>query len=82
MTQIMPIEKQVVNLKLAKKLKELNCPQESLFYWSGEIVGYFGGHPGKYYEKYSGSLLSAFTVAELGDMLPLNYTTERLDSDV
>lgn len=29
----MPLEQQVVSLELAKELKELGYPQESLFYW-------------------------------------------------
>lgn len=29
----MELKKQVVSLDLAKRLKELNCPQESLWYW-------------------------------------------------
>jgi len=32
----MQLEKQVVSLELAKKLKELGVKQESLFYWVGD----------------------------------------------
>lgn len=73
----MQLEKQVVSLELAKRLKELNCPQESLFYWSDSdiytdekvwCVNYRAkvtkrnGEPLEWY--------SAYTVAELGEMLP------------
>ena len=30
----MKLEKQIISLELAKKLKELNCPQKSLFFWT------------------------------------------------
>jgi len=66
----MKLENQVCSLELAKKLKELGVKQESLFYWfvyknkynelsTGLKKG--GGH-GK-------SRFSAFTVAELGEMI-------------
>jgi hypothetical protein len=63
---IMPLEQQVVSLELAKKLKELGMKQESLFYWSHEketIVPKWEYWPLE-------EDCSAFTVAELGEMLP------------
>lgn len=72
----MNLESQVVSLELAKRLKELGVPQESLFYW-GMISSDNGGN-GNYclfrfgsdeYEMCSFTA-SAFTVAELGEMLP------------
>lgn len=68
----MKFENQVISLEIAKRLKELGVKQESLF-------GYFsvswGGHELKYIdtipEDYSYSVMYyAFTVAELGEMLP------------
>lgn len=67
----MELSKQVVNLELAKKLKELNCKQESLFYWCKQ------GNKEKYNifsinddVNIDDNDISAFTVAELGEMLP------------
>lgn len=78
----MDIEKQVCSLELAKQLKELGVKQESLWYWENGYREYAYGH--KNYQKDDGCLwrllnfqpavskeyCSAFTVAELGEMLP------------
>ena len=66
----MTLEQQCVSLDLAKRLKELGVKQESLFWWSihstdARVVIHrrsVSGSPERYY--------SAFTVAELGEMLP------------
>lgn len=67
----MELENQVCSLELAKQLKELGVKQESYAWWS-EILstenGWYwrvltGGGQGKDY-------CSAFTVAELGEILP------------
>jgi len=75
----MKIEKQVVSLELAKKLKELEVKQESLWWWiksydrglnetmewivsEYDLSQWDGSHIEEQY--------SAFTVAELGEMLP------------
>lgn len=76
----LPLEQQVCSLEPAKKLRELGVEQQSLFFISerdGRIISneeYYdfldfaanvgGGSVEQFY--------SAFTVAELGDMLP-NY---------
>jgi hypothetical protein len=66
----MKLENQVCSLELAKRLKELGVKQESLFYhdntlkkvaWTGNI--YLA--PVDFGMRY----VSAFTVAELGEML-------------
>lgn len=73
----MPLEKQIVSLELANRLKELEVKQESLFYWThcpvkeqnGEwthVVTY--GRNNELPETFS-----AFTVAELGEMLPESF---------
>jgi len=69
----MKLENQVCGLELAKRLKELGIKQDSLWYW------------GRYYhhnkddwelsdissfENLNAEYYSAFTVAELGEMLP------------
>lgn len=67
----MKIEKQVCSLELAKKLKELGFTQSGYFYWEigldGEpllVRSYIANEGDK------PRLFSAFTVAELGEMLP------------
>lgn len=69
----MDIEKQVTSLELSKRLKELGVEQESLFWWVNydyplgvrdDLWNVQGNHVG--YKEY----YSAFTVAELGEMLP------------
>ena len=66
----MQLEKQVVSLDLAMRLKELGVKQESYFcwHWSGKENEYadlitMDGNTTPY-------LYSAFTVAELGERLP------------
>ncbi len=79
----MKLEDQVCSLELAKKLKELGVKQESLFSWlyiektkkwrlvaSSEELEVRSFYVGK-------ELISAFTVAELGEMLPLRYKTRK-----
>lgn len=63
----MKLEDQVVSLELAKKLKEVGVKQESYFYWENETNLI-------HYEDIGGvyDIFSAFTVAELGELLPAN----------
>lgn len=69
----MKLEQQVVSLELAKKLKELGVKQESIANWfigripnvSDNVYYVLCGHTG------DEIIASAFTVAELGEMLPL-----------
>ena len=81
----MKLEQQVVSLELSKQLKELGVKQESLWYWF-EIYGRqwkksveYEIHTKNDVDKYRRfittpldnlSIYSAFTVAELGEMLP------------
>jgi hypothetical protein len=67
----MELEKQVCSLELAKRLKELGVEQSALFRhdtrlrkitWSGDIQA----APVDFGDRY----IAAFTVAELGEMLP------------
>lgn len=71
----MKLENQVTSLEISKKLKSLNLNQESLFYWHT--------HDGKNWEldhrnfdhrtvPIEFEICSAFTVAELGEMLKNN----------
>jgi len=68
----MELSKQVVSLELAKRLKELGVRQESMFRWDeGEGIEDRLEYMPEYANK-THELISAFTVAELGDILPLN----------
>lgn len=79
----MELEKQVVSLELAKKLKELGVKQESYFEyrlfdygWSLPIKR--GDIPKRLGAAYVGQDdVAAFTVAELGELLPLMTWTQQ-----
>jgi hypothetical protein len=82
----MKLEDQVTSLELSMKLKELGVKQESLFYWfdtrnTGDLPKWYldtydnlADDLGWNYKtgrtKKVDRLYSAFTVAELGEMLP------------
>ena len=79
----MKLEKQVVSLELSKKLKELGVEQESLWYHihfcqshgmipDGEISGRERADSWN-----SEFVYSAFTTAELGEMLPDDFISFR-----
>lgn len=77
----MKLEQQVCSLELSKKLKELSCKQESYFWWT-ELPIIDGNEEtiGKEWAistttRAFTSFFSAFTVAELGEMLPWGYTS-------
>lgn len=90
----MPLEKQVASLELSKRLKELGVKQEGIFAWSTEqrwdqqspFLYLRKGHTSEDDCKY---LYTAFTVAELGEMLPRyifvngkpNWLTQKWDDD-
>lgn len=68
----MKLELQVVSLKLSKHLKELGVKQESLFWWQNYRAI---NAPWELNDKCDSDMpdgfqCSAFTVAELGEMLP------------
>jgi hypothetical protein len=72
----MKLEQQVTSLELSKRLKELGVRQESLFYFFGnkaelEAMRGYGGPEILLEGDYSWAVrVSAFTVAEIGEMLP------------
>lgn len=75
----MTLEQQVVSLELAKRLKELGVKQRSVFWWCDPSdgdkadIGFIrDNHVG--YKVY----FSAFTVAELGQLLP--WRSKRVDT--
>lgn len=68
----MKLEDQVCSLELARKLKELDVTQDSYCYWVGGSRGVSGGFVlvndiSLFFEE----LYAAFTVAELGELLPV-----------
>ncbi len=82
----MLLEKQVVSLELAKKLKDLGVKQESLFYWNRPIFkenlsdmdelkyqSFYEENNGKGWYHYS-----AYTVAELGEILPICFEIDEV----
>lgn len=82
----MTLEQQVTNLDLSKKLKELGVKQESLFYWhevshggvrhrEPNSVSVDQNFDQDYKsDTYTNMTCSAFTVAELAEMLPVQMT--------
>lgn len=64
----MTLEQQVCSLERAKQLKELGVSQESLFYWTKPLYS-TGGYSLAREVSASGDGYSAFTVAELGEIL-------------
>jgi hypothetical protein len=64
---MMSLEQQVCSHKLAKRLEELGVRQESVFWWVDRKLTYTGGHAS--HAQLKGGI-AAFTVAELGEMLP------------
>ncbi len=71
----MELSQQVVSLELAKKLKELGVKQESYFWWN-RLSDYPDSTPDWRLSSFKSvevarELCSAFTVAELGEMLKL-----------
>ena len=83
----MKLYDQVCSFKFAEKLKKLGVKQHSVWYWTdGKIMG------NELSEKWSGlhlatfggvedkeACISAFTVAELGMMLPDKFHCSRVD---
>lgn len=65
----MNLENQVVNLELSKRLKELNIKQESLFYWHNIDTPIPSIIYGRSIQRSGDFLVSAFTVAELGNII-------------
>ena len=68
----MNYENQVVSLELSKRLKDLGFKQESLWWWIIRAEGnpIIVGKDKRYTTTFISSSYSAFTVAELGEMLP------------
>ena len=74
---ILPLEKQICLLESAKRLKELNCPQESLFYWNQDWNKFSISDICLLYSDGCSESYSAYTTSELGELLPKPYKTEK-----
>jgi len=76
----MRLEDQVCSLELAKKLKELGVKQDSLFYWLKEEEPYIWFNPPNFSHPMNTVHwnYSAFTVAELLDIIPPLSTLQLL----
>lgn len=71
----MELEKQCASLEPSKKLSELGVPQNSFFYWVVFVDGQapfivFIKGQAEDYQRQGAEIFSAFTVAELGEILP------------
>jgi hypothetical protein len=83
----MKLEQQACSLELAKRLRKLGVKQESLFWWvrwldfggagksypQGDVLAYKNDPLLAPKHHSDGELYRAFTVAELGEMLPHGY---------
>lgn len=81
----MEVEKQVCSLELAKKLKELGVRQESYFWWTHCWYKRLDKYEKEWiidhecYGPEKGKVkISAFTVAELGEMLPSHLYIDKV----
>jgi hypothetical protein len=68
----MKLEQQVCSLELSKRLKELGVKQESLFVWRLAMDDKWHLEDTERVYSSKREKCSAFTVAELGEMLPSN----------
>jgi hypothetical protein len=88
----MKLENQVVSLELARQLKNLGVEQESLFWWNNSYQDMKGDASASAWEisyapPQSKTLrrYAAFTVAELGEMLPSkseNWQTAQYETGI
>lgn len=83
----MTLENQVTSLEISKRLKNLNVKQKSLFYWEeavtkSEGMEYAGVIFGENKaNQYSTGVYSAFTVAELGEILSRRYERNAISAE-
>ena len=74
----MKLEEQVCSLDIAKRLKELGVKQESYLWWdiNGELTHFGDGENSDY------AVERAYSVAELGEMLPEQYFSFKCHTEV
>lgn len=88
---MLPLEKQVCSLDLSIKLKKLGLVQESYFYWSEKHLAGSAEFEIVHSARGWQATFSAFTVAELGEILPekcqeidridMNLRVEKIDNE-
>lgn len=66
----MKLEDQLTSLELSRKLEKLGVKQESYFYWWKKQEEWVLAEYTRYGDGVMDEYVSAFTVAELGEMLP------------
>ena len=71
-------ESQVCSLELSKRLKELGVPQDSLFYWENTDLGEWAINSKDSINSGEFTAVSAFTVGELGEIIPLVTTSVKV----
>jgi hypothetical protein len=75
----MTLEEQVTSLELSKRLHALGATQKSVFYWVENKQG--DAHPlivgPNAVDIPDANFYSAFTVAELGALMPYSFVSER-----
>ena len=90
---ILLLDKMVTSLETSKKIQALGFLQETHFYWTDlEHIGeghVIRAHESGWYVTYGsleelekGHYIPAYTSSEIAEMLPYNYTTERLDGSI
>jgi hypothetical protein len=82
----MNIEQQVISLDIAKRLKELGVGQESTFLWivsshGDKWVSFNNDDLPKILIRDKGEWFSALTSAELGELLPYYFSSEKHSND-
>ena len=82
----MPLENQVCSLELAKRLKELVVKQDSYFWWvnpemTENNVTQLLGYDERFINHHPDLYLSAFSVAELGLLLPCGRNSTKYQTD-
>lgn len=88
---MLPVDKQVTSPEFAEKLKQLGCPQDSLFYWHlharnkkydlkmNPLYGITGLTKTRLDLR---EALSAYTSSELGMFLPLGFRLIRASPNI
>ena len=83
----MKLEKQVCSLELAKKLKELGVKTPSIFHWE-MVKGPYRRNGGTWelssddrHPDLPDYVCSAFTVAEMGELLPIKFEQSKWEKE-
>ena len=74
---ILPLEQQVCGLELEEKLKDLGCPQSSVFVWAEDGGLFVDEGIGLRMNHNDGLGIAAYSVPELGILLPEYLVTRR-----